>query len=105
MQELDEVYEGEYRVVRSPINRGGAAILYFGFLVLIPDVIWELTSETVHTTLTVLMILVLVGLLFALSALRSDHAKLPAKIAVLLHIGGVLWITVPVAGFFWVLNS
>ncbi len=97
----DDVFGGEYRVVRSPVNRGGAAILYFGVLMLLPDVIWELTSESVRTTLAVMLVLVLCGLVVAISGLRRDQTKLPAKVAVLLHVGGVLWIVVPVAGFFW----
>ena len=104
MQERDEIYQGEYRVLRSPINRGGAAILYFGFLMLLPGGIWEMSSRSVRMTLAVLMALVLAGLIFALRALGRDRTKLPAKIAVLLHIGGVLWIVVPVAGVLWVMN-
>ena len=100
----DDILEGEYRVVRSPLNRGGTAMLYFGVLMLLPDVVWEMTSKSISTTLSILLILVLGGLLVAISGLRRDQTKLPAKVAVLLHVGGMLWIVVPVLGFYWELN-
>lgn len=100
----DDVFGDEYRVIRSPLNRGGAALLYFGILMLLPDVIWELTSKSIPRTLTVLLILVFFGLALAVSGLRRDRTKLPAKVAILLHLGGVLWIVVPVAGYFWELS-
>ena len=51
-----------------------------------------------------MMGLVLAGLIFALRAVRRDRTRFPAKIAVLLHIGGVLWIVVPLAGFLWTMS-
>ncbi len=101
--EATEYESTEYEVVKSPINRGGTAILLFPLLYFGGRYIYFLTGESFRTTVAIITGLLVVGLLLAVAGLRRDTHKLPALLGLLLHCGGLLTITASTAGFYLVL--
>lgn len=101
MERQESFFEDEYAVIGSPINRGGAAILYFLFLFFFSDDLYDAFGRSIRVALPILAVLECLGLWGSIVALRHDRTKFPAQIAIILFVGGLLSIAVPVAGFYY----
>ena len=95
---------GEYDVARMPMSLGAASIVYFVLVFFLSPMLFDAFGRSFSKTLPIVVAVEIGGLILAWAGVRRDQNKFPAKSALILHIGGILSILVPVAGFFFILN-
>ena len=95
---------GEYDVARMPMSLGAASIVYFVLVFFLSPMLLDALGRSFSKTLPIVIAVEIGGLILAWAGVKRDENKFPAKSALILHIGGILSILVPVAGFFFILN-
>lgn len=100
----DEFAGGEYDVARMPMSLGAASIVYFVLVFFLSPMLFDALGQSFSRTLPIVLTAEIGGLILAWTGVRRDKRTFPAKLGLLLHIGGILSLLVPLAGFFFILN-